>query len=171
MHIRKYTRFGIRSVLLVMLVGAIVAARYQPREISASLEPTMSKDGTQQLIRITNTSRNSIWVYGYATSSPFYDIELRVDGQWNKVAIGRCGTGAGLCELKRNASSEFTVSRNDARADAIRVAVTCFASKDYEGESRIITSSVIELPVVDLPSVGRLSGDLLTDLLTGDLDE
>lgn len=146
MKFTRFARFSIRSVLLLMLVGGVLAARHQPREIAATLElVSFDRKTRTATMRLTNTARNDVWHHGHGRTSPFFGIDQRIDGQWQAMGIGWCGTGVHFSRLKRNQSVDFDVFWMDANATAIRVNVACFEDDHHDARKRSIAGKCIEL--------------------------
>jgi len=65
-------------------------------------------------VTVTNISKGSIWVHGYAANLPFYGVETRGDpsDKWADYSVGFCGTGAldGPHEIAPGDSHSFKVA-------------------------------------------------------------
>jgi len=73
-----------------------------------SLEPS-AKDMTTARFRATNRGKAVISYGAYSPETPLYRREQLVDGTWEEVFVGWCGTGLHEYELAPGHSVEFEI--------------------------------------------------------------
>ncbi len=107
-------RFGIRSLIILMTVCAIVAWWLRPLELKATIEPTgvVSKHSVQ--FRMTNQSRNPLWYEGNGNDLvPYWGYTRLKNGKWEWAGDGGYGPGMQRVELKPHESVVFDVWINE----------------------------------------------------------
>jgi hypothetical protein len=61
------------------------------------------------VLQFSNPTKRSVYFQGYHAQMPFYAIESKSSGVWEKCRLGWCGTGAGIHKLAAGGWFEFTV--------------------------------------------------------------
>ena len=143
---RRMIQFSLSALLLLMLVSAVIASRFQPVELNATIVPIKSDDenGTIKFL-IKNESRNSLWYYGHGSENPFYSAQDKIGNQWIERGIGYCGTGATYHEIKRGDVAEFSVWHTPKESTSVKAGIHIYARPNSE-EMRLIWSEPATLP-------------------------
>lgn len=146
---RRWFQYSLRSLFVLMLVGAFVAWPFRAPEYRAAIVPVeIDVKGRDARLRATNASHNSLWWHGYqGQGRPFYSMEIDDKHVGSDIGAGNCLTGVRAQELKSGEAIEFEVNWLLYAADprTVRIGISFHAEEDRRDEARLIWSQPFDV--------------------------
>ncbi|REJ68391.1 MAG: hypothetical protein DWQ31_08185 [Planctomycetota bacterium] len=155
-------QYSIRSLLLLMLIGALVAWWFRPLPYPVDFKAVKYDINSETArFRVTNTAGESLWYSAYQPDEPFYSLEA--EGQSlvsGNDFFGGCATGVEQFELAAGESMEFDITwlpELSGPAKKIRAGVRFLSRSQENGiwQVHMCWSNFLKVPVIDSQVAAR----------------